>query len=210
VTVAVSAALSPVNGSGKRVGRARARTVGAILALAALPGCGTVSSLNPFSSSAPAAAAGAAPTNAAACPPAVVLRPLANTAVFGSGEARRQINVAFYGRLSDVDVKCDFAGGRLRAAFDVVVVAERGPAARGNGADFEYFVAVTGPDQAILSKNNFTVHIDVPANAKRAAVTDHIEEAIDTAGRPAGDLTIDVGFQQSPEAAEFYKASGGR
>ena len=62
----------------------------------------------------------------------------------------------------------------------------------------------------ILSKNNFTVHIDVPVNAKRAAVTDHIEEAINTAGRPPGDLTINLGFQQPPEVVEFYQNFRGR
>jgi len=64
---------------------------------------------------------------------------------------------------------------------------------------------VTGPDQAVLSKKNFRVHIELPANGKRAAVTDHFEETIDTGGRPAGDLTINLGLQQSPEAVEFYR-----
>jgi len=183
-----------------------AGAVAAALAIAGLPGCGTISSLNPFASSSPekpVTPAAAAPT--AVCPTAVVLRPLANTIVFGPGEGRRAINIAFTGRLSDVDVKCDFARGGLRATFDVIIVAERGPAARGNGVDLDYFVAVTGPDQAVLSKKNFPVHIELPANGKRAAVTDHFVETIDTGGRPAGDLTIDLGFQQSPEALEFYK-----
>lgn len=177
----------------------------AAAALAGLSGCGTISSMNPFSSSADKAASPAAASNVAACPQAVVLRPLANTVVFGPGEGRRQINIAFTGRLSDVDIKCDFAGGALRAAFDVIVVAERAPAARGNDVDFDYFVAVTGPDQSIINKKNFAVHIAIPPGAKRAAVTDHFEEAIDTGGRPPGDLTIDVGFQQSPEAVEYFK-----
>ena len=177
----------------------------AAVAVAGMSGCGTISSMNPFSSSADKAGAPAAAASAAACPQAVVLRPLANTVVFAPGEARRQINIAFTGRLSDVDIKCDFAGGALRAAFDVIVVAERGPAAHGNDVDLDYFVAVTGPDQSIINKKNFAVHIAIPPGAKRAAVTDHFEQAIDTGGRPPGDLTIDVGFQQSPEAVEYFK-----
>lgn len=142
-----------------------------------------------------------------ACPSAVILQPLANTVVFGPGEGRRPINVAFTGRLSEVDAKCDFgAGGAIRATFDVIIVAERGPASRGNSLDLNYFVAVTAPDQSILNKKNFAVHIDIPPSAKRAAVTDHFEEMINTAGRPAGDLSIDLGFQQSPDVGEFYRS----
>jgi len=162
-----------------------------------------MSSLNPFSSGSEKVTAPAAPT--AVCPQAVVLRPLANTVVFGPSEGRRPINVAFTGRLSDVDVKCDLAGSAFRATFDVIVVAERGPAGRADDVDLDYFVAVTGPDQAILSKKNFAVHITIPAGAKRAAVTDHFEETIDTRGHSSGDLTIDLGFQQRPEVVEFYK-----
>lgn len=190
----------------------RRRLAGAFVALvpvAGLSGCGTVSStlssVNPFSSSEPASAAAAPAARAAVCPQAVILRPLADTVVFGPGEGRRSINVAFTGRLSEVNVKCDFAGGAMRATFDVIVVAERGPAARGNAVDLDYFVAVTAPDQSILSKKNFAVHIDIPPDAKRAAVTDHFDEAINTGGQAAGDLTIDLGFQLSPAAREFYK-----
>ena len=174
---------------------------------AALSGCGTISSLNPFSSSSPAAAAGAT------CPQAVILRPLANTAVFRpNAESHRPLDVAFYGILSDVDAKCEPSGGGvLRASLDVIIAAERGPAVGAeNAVDLNYFVAVTGADQSILSKRSFTVHIAIPPGAKRAAVTDHIDEVINTGGRPPGDLNIDLGFQQSPDVVEFYRNFRGR
>jgi hypothetical protein len=162
--------------------------------LALLPGCGWFSS----SSSGSSAAA------SQACPTAAVFRPLSQTAVFGT-QGRRPLDVAFYGRLSEVEAKCQGVGDTIRAALDVVIVAERGPAARGDGVDFEYFVAVTGADQSILSKKNFPVHITIPPDARRAAVTDHIEEAISLGGRPLSDVTINVGFQQSPDVVEFYR-----
>jgi len=162
-----------------------------------LSGCGW------FSSDEPEKRVMVAPT---ACPTAAILRPLAQTAVFAPGQSRQQAGVAFYGLLSEVDAKCEPAGGAVRLKLDTVVVGERGPAAGTAGAvDLWYFVAVTGPDQAILSKRLFPVHITIPADAKRAGVTDHIEEIIPLAGRPAGDLNIVLGFQQSPEAVEFYR-----
>ena len=174
----------------------------ALLGGAALAGCGTVSSLNPFSSSSPEAKA----PPVASCPTAVILRPLAQTAVFAPGAARNPVGIAFYGLLSEVEAKCESAGGAVRVALDAIMVGERGPAAgKGDGVDLQYFVAVTGAGQAILNKRSFAVHIAIPADAKRAGVTDHIEETIPLAGQAAGDLNIVLGFQQNPEIVDFYR-----
>jgi hypothetical protein len=174
-----------------------------IIAAAALGGCGTIASLNPFSSGA------AAP--AAACPTAAVLRPLSQTAVFRPGAAPQPTNVAFYGILSDVEAKCDRAGGAVRASLDVVIVGERGPAATGaNSIDLQYFIAVTGPDQTILSKRTLPVRIDIPPDARRAGVTDRIEEVIPIGAVPTNQLNIMLGFQQGPEVVDFYRHFRGR
>lgn len=174
--------------------------------LGLLSGCGWVSSISPFSSS--SAPAGPPP---ASCPTTSILRPLAQTAVFAPGAKPQPISVAFYGILSDVDVKCDRNGDALRAALDVVVVGERGPAGgRSDSVDLQYFVAVTGNDQSVLSKRSFAVHIPLPGATKRAGVTDHIEQVIPLGGRAPGDVTIVLGFQQSPEVVDFYRHFRGR
>ncbi len=167
--------------------------------LAALSGCSWL----PFS--------GSPSGPAVSCPGAVILRPLAQTAVFAPGAARQPMGVAFYGILSDVDAKCERVGGVVRVSLDVIVVGERGPAAgKADGLDLQYFVAVTGPDQAVLSKRSFPVHIALPVDSRRAGVTDHIEEAIPLTGQPPGELNIVLGFQQSPEIVEFYRHFRGR
>jgi hypothetical protein len=176
----------------------RARTApGAVLVgLLALSGCGWLSS----SSSKPTAA----------CPGAVILRPLANTAVFGPAPERRPDNVAFYGLLSEADIKCEYTGDAIHMTLDVVVVGERGPAAKADSVDFQYFVAVTGPDQSILGKKTLPVRIVFDTPQKRAGVTDHIEETIPLGGHKGTDLSVDLGFQQSPEVVDFYKHYRGR
>ena len=177
----------------------RARTArGALLiGLLALSGCGWISSSSPKSTT-------------EACPTPVILRPLANTAVFGSAEQRRPDNVAFYGLLSEANLKCEYTGDAVRMILDVVVVGERGPAAKADSVDFQYFVAVTGPDQAILSKKPFPVRIAFDTTQKRGGVTDHIEQTIPLGGQKAADLNVFVGFQQSPEVVDFYKRFRGR
>jgi hypothetical protein len=144
------------------------------------------------------------------CPTAVILRPLANTAVFGSAAERRPDNVAFYGILSEAELKCEPQGDAVRIALDTIVIGERGPAGRDESVDLPYFVAVTTPDQSVISKKPFAVRIAFEGGQKRAGVTDHIEETIPLGGRNPADLNVLVGFQQSPEVVEFYKRFRGR
>ena len=173
-----------------------------LLGFAALSGCSWVPW---FSSSAESGAP------VAACPSAVILRPLAQTAAFAPGAPRQPMGVAFYGILSEVNAKCQPAGGAVRASLDVVIIGERGPAAgKADSLDVQYFVAVTGPDQAVLSKRSFPVRIAIPPDARRAGVTDHIEETIPLGGQPPGELSIVLGFQQGPEIVEFYRHFRGR
>lgn len=181
----------------------------ALTGLTALSGCGSIGISSPLdwfsSSSAPAAAP------VAACPAATILHPLSQTAMFAPGAQHQPMGVAFYGILNDVTVSCDTVAGGVHAALDVVIIGERGPAAgKAEGVDLPYFVAVTGPNQAVLSKRSFAVHVAIPGNTLRAGVTDHIEETIPSGGQPPGALGIVVGFQQGPEVVEFYKHFRGR
>ena len=155
---------------------------------------------------------GQGPAAGPACPIAVILHPLANTAVFSSTATTglRPLDVTWYGVFSDISVKCTMSGDTLHAVLDNIIVAERGPAGRGNDVDFSYFISLTAPDQTILGKKSFGVHVTVPPDAKRGGVSDHVEVAFATAGRPLSDLNITAGFQQPPQAIEFYKTFRGR
>jgi hypothetical protein len=147
------------------------------------------------------------------CPIAVILHPLANTAVFNKAETTdlKPLDVTWYGIFSDISTNCTVTGDTLHASLDNVIVAERGPATRGGDVvDFNYFVALTGSDQTILGKKSFAVRVSVPPAAKRGGVNDHVEVAFSTGGRPLSDLNITVGFQESPQAIEFYKNFRGR
>jgi hypothetical protein len=178
------------------VSPARAARGAALAGLVALSGCGWFSSTPE--------------KPAQACPGAVILRPLANTAIFGPAPDRRPENVAFYGLLSEVESNCTVAAQSVLMKLDVILIGQRGPAAKGDSADLDYFVAVTAPQQTILDKKPFRVRIGFGPNQIRAGVTDHIEVAIPLAGRTAGELMLDLGFQQPPDVVEFYKRFRGR
>ena len=69
---------------------------------------------------------------------------------------------------------------------------------------------MTGPDQAILSKKTFTVRIAFEPDQVHAGVTDHIVETIPLASHKGTDLSLLLGFQQTPDAVDFYKHFRGR
>jgi hypothetical protein len=71
-------------------------------------------------------------------------------------------------------------------------------------------VAVTGPDQSILGKKTLPVRIVFDTPQKRAGITDHLEQTVPLGGRKGTDLSVVVGFQQTPEVVDFYKHFRGR
>jgi hypothetical protein len=185
------------------LGWAGARAVLALSGLAALSGCGLFSASSP--SPEPAAA------SAGACPTVAILRPLAQTAVFAPGAAPQPTGVAFYGILSDVESKCVRSGDSVLVTLDTVVIGERGPAVgAATTADLQYFIAAAGPDDKILSKRTLPVQIALPAGARRAGITDRVEEWVPLAGRSPAEVKVLLGFQQSPEVVQFYKNFRGR
>jgi hypothetical protein len=144
------------------------------------------------------------------CPGVVIVGPFKDTAIFGPRAERSPDNVAFYGLLSEVESSCTVAAQSVLMKLDVIVISQRGPMARGDSVDLDYFVAVTAPQQTILDKKPFRVRIVFNPNQIRAGVTDHIEVAIPLGGRTPADLTLDLGFQQPPDVVDFYKRFRGR
>jgi hypothetical protein len=197
--------------------RVAARIFGLAASALILAGCSAYHSVMSEFSSSSSSESGAAPGGGGgggggACPAPTILHPLANTAIFRAAAANQRPNdVAFYGLLSDATATCDTSGNALVVKLNVVVVGQRGPAAgSAQGVDLDYFVAATGPDQRIISKNPFRVHVPFESGRVRAGVTDHIEEAIPLAGQSPANINLLLGFQLSPAAVDFYKRFRGR
>lgn len=176
----------------------------ALSALLALSGCGAVHRVFGPSRSGTAAAA------PASCPLAVILRPLANTAVFAPGATPRPENVAFYGVLDQVSSRCTAVPGAVQVRLTVDVIGQRGPAAKSDTVNLSYFVAVTAPGERVLQKQPLTVQVTIPPGKLRAGVTDRFTEVIPLQGYQPVNLTLDLGFQQSPTVIRFYRHFHGR
>ena len=134
--------------------------------------------------------------------------------MFAPGAEAKPAGVAFYGILSDVESKCTRSGDAVLVSLDTVIIAERGPASSAaTSVDLQYFIAsiaATGPNDAILSKRTLPVQIAVPAGARRAGITDRVQEWVYLNGLPPGDIRVVLGFQQTPDVVQFYKNFRGR
>lgn len=177
----------------------RAAVLGVPLALA---GCG--------GSPAPTAA-GAAP-----CPRIAILADGADLTRYRPGAARDLTGMVLDARIAGFDARCDFTGSD-RATLDVRVTprfqAERGPAASGNTADLPWFVAVTDAgDTEILSRVAATTRIAFAPNVPRTqAAGQAVQVSMPlTGGRRAGDYTVRVSFQLTPEELALNRARGPR
>jgi hypothetical protein len=130
----------------------------------------------------------------------VELKDPANPSVAGvgyTGEIQGLSSGCAYGEKDPIDVR-----------MELLFALGRGPAASGSSKDYQYWVAVTDRNQAVLAKEYFTVRADFPAGQDRVLVTDHV----DGIRIPRADTTVSgsnfevlVGFDVTPEMADFNR-----
>ena len=101
------------------------------------------------------------------------------------------------------------AGGETR--LEVLVVDNRiaallGPAAGGPAVELPYFVAIVGPDQAILAKQVFRSPIEFEKNRRRAGAMEQIDQTIPLAeGQTGADFEVLVGFQLTAQQLDYNR-----
>jgi len=136
----------------------RSRLALALAAPFVLAGCGIGDdpALNPFADS---------PT--LPCPTVRVLSDGETYLRFAPGAAPSRETLELRGGFVAVDYECDYADssdGRAGMDLDLAVVmsAERGPAATAGGvARLPYFVAVVGPDRAVVDRKAFEAAVEI-------------------------------------------------
>src|SRR3546814_14504600 len=70
--------------------------------------------------------------------------------------------------------------------LDLIIGAEKGPAASGDSARLVYFVAVMDPQQNILNKKEFDSEFVFEGSATRAAFTEELAQVIRSEERRVG------------------------
>ncbi|WP_339743110.1 hypothetical protein [uncultured Maricaulis sp.] len=171
----------------------------AILAAAAfmLSGCQTV--VQAFSD--PVA-------NAGPCPSALSLYDAHRIVELQGGEVRYE-NIGFTGEILGVRSLCTYSGENpIIANLELDMAFGRGPAAQGESHTYQYFVAVTRRDIAVIEKQVFPVTVRFRAGQDRVYMTETIDAIsiprlnADTSGV---NFEILTGFELTDEQLAFNR-----
>ncbi len=172
----------------------------AILAAAALmlSGCQTVAQA--FSDTVP---------NAGPCPSALTLYD-AHRVVDIHGSEIRYENVGFTGEILNVRSLCTYSGENpIIANLELDMAFGRGPAAQGDSHTYQYFVAVTRRDIAVIEKQLFPITIRFAAGQDRVFLTETIEAiSIPRANADTSGINFEIltGFELTEAQLEFNRS----
>ena len=125
-------------------------------------------------------------------------------------EAERFSNITFTGEIVDVRTFCRYVeDDPIVAQVEIDFAFGRGPAGTENRQTYEYFVAVTRTNRAVMDKEVFTVEADFGRDGQLDGKT----ELINRITIPRADETISganfeilVGFELTEEQLEFNRA----
>ena len=150
----------------------------------------------------------AAERNPGPCPRAFSLYDAERIVEFKGAESFS--NVGFTGEIGDIRSLCRYYGSRpIAADLEMDIEFGRGPAASGSTATYEYFVAVTRKNIAVIEKQVFPLTVTFPAGADRVSLTEKIAEiSIPRANEDTSGVNFEiiVGFVITPEQREFNAA----
>ncbi len=126
---------------------------------------------------------------------------------FLPGPARDLTDIEFEGTIARVRSDCDYdRNGFVEVSATIDMVFSRGPAMRDDTARFEYFVAVAGPGDEIIDKQNFVLDIPFTEGATRVAARDEItQEFSHDPDIDARGYRIFIGFQLTREQLDYQR-----
>ncbi|MGF7172745.1 hypothetical protein [Azospirillum doebereinerae] len=150
------------------------------------------------------------PTNPAeaslACPKVSIVRDLSEVTAFRAG-GRDLTDLESRAALVDFAGNCDYASDGVTVNVNVYLMAERGPALRGDTAKYTYFVALAKPDDSVVSKAFFDTDVTFPAGQPRAGSREELAPKIPLPKDVnAKDWKVYLGFQLTPEQLAFNRS----
>lgn len=140
-----------------------------------------------------------------ACPTPVIAPNLDMAQEFRPGGGTEPQDIRFGVKLLSVTSNCDSDKAGLRTDMHLTFVAARAdPALKQD--DFTYFVALADAQQAILRKQEFTIHVEFAPRQNQLRVTDEIAVGLPVRDLGAGSqYAIVVGLQLTPEQVELNR-----
>jgi hypothetical protein len=146
--------------------------------------------------------------NAGPCPFVKVLYDAARYVEFKDGR-EASANVGFSGEIQGVSAACEYKGtDPIKVKVELLFEMGRGPAAEGDSKTFNYWVAVTKRNDAVLAKQAFSIPVQFKPGQDRVYVTETLGEiTIPRAGLTTSGANFEVlvGFDVTPQMAAFNR-----
>jgi len=119
-------------------------------------------------------------------------------------------NVGFTGEILGVRSLCSYYGDRpIIANLELDMAFGRGPAADGDTHVYEYFVAVTRRDIAVIEKQVFPITVRFQPDEDRVYLTESIDAiSIPRASAETSGVNFEIltGFELTPEQLAFNRS----
>lgn len=114
--------------------------------------------------------------NSGPCPRAFALYDAARIVEFRD-ENQTFANVGFTGQITKVRSLCRYVGDNpITGTVDITFDLGRGPAAEQSDAVYQYWVAITRKNIAVIDKQTFPLRVTFPAGVDRMTITESIDD----------------------------------
>ena len=147
--------------------------------------------------------------NPGPCPRAFAIYDAARIVEFVGDGSERFENVGFTGEIAKVRSLCRYFGEEpIIGDVELTMDFGRGPAAQGDTAIYEIFVAVTRKNIDVINKQTFPIQVRFPAGSERVRVVERIDEYVlprangDTSGE---NFEVITGFVVTPQQRDFNR-----
>lgn len=125
---------------------------------------------------------------------------------FQAGAGRDLTDVRYQVRMVDVQSSCRYDAQGVTVRARVGFALELGPANPDRRAAFDFFVAITDPDNEIIAKRIFNAPVSFPANVGYVEHLEELEQRIPLPkGGAAADYSIIVGLQLTADELDFNR-----
>ena len=166
------------------------RVAGIGLVLASVAGCGLIGSKQPQYD----------------CPTTAAVGDATVQSKFRPGPGRDLTDVRYQVRLADVSSECRYDSKGVEVRIKAGFALELGPANPDRKAVYEFFVAITDPNDEIVAKRNFTTPLEFPANV---GYLEHLEELQPRIPLPKGgsaaDYKVILGLQLTEDELDYNR-----
>ena len=116
-------------------------------------------------------------------------------------------DVLFEAVIGDINGTCSASAKTVTVQMTADFIASRGPADKTRKAPFTYFVAIIGPGDKVLTRDQFDTSIEFAGNKTRSGIREPLDLTIPLQqGERGDDLRILVGFVLSHEEVAYNRA----